>query len=88
MILHKKDSKNRIVEIYSNRKDIEKAIMEYNIQLYQQVHETKVYQDKIYSQLQEGLIRDKILIGELRRLEYDSQNVFKFLKLLKQPEYI
>ena len=57
--------------------------MEYNIQLYQQVHETKVYQDKIYSQLQEGLIRDKILIGELRRLECDCQNVFKFLKLLK-----
>ena len=64
-ILHNKDSENIIVKTYSNRKDIEKSIIEYNMQLYQQVHETEVYRDKIYSQLQEGLIRDKILKDEL-----------------------
>ena len=31
-------------------------------------------------------MRDRILAGELRRLDYNSSNVFEFLCLLKQPE--
>ena len=87
-LLHRKDSENRIVEIYSDQDQIEKAIMNHNIQHYQKVHHTKIYNDKIYSQLEDGAVRNKILTGQLRRSDCDSSNVYQFLSLLKQPEEI
>ena len=62
--------------------------MEFNKEHYQQAHNTKVYNDKICNHLKIYSIRDKILKGELRRDECNSQNVCKFLQLLKQPEPI
>ena len=46
----------------------------------------EIYRDKIYPQLKDGVVRDKILAGELTRSDCDSENVFEFLSLLKQPE--
>ena len=33
-------------------------------------------------------MRDKILIGEVNREDCDSNEVFEYLELLKQPEYM
>jgi len=85
-LLHRKDCENRIVEIYSNQDQIEKAIMNYNLQHYQKEYHTEIYNDKIYSQLEDGAIRNKILTGQLRRSDCDSSNIYQFLRLLKQPE--
>ena len=45
----------------------------------------EVYKDKIYNQLQNGEVRDRILKEQLQQSEYGSQNVYEFLQLLKQP---
>ena len=47
-----------------------------------------MYKDKIYKQLQDNYIRDKILNRELERQDCDDEAVYHFLKLLKQPEYL
>ena len=60
--------------------------MEFNKEYYQQAHNTEVYNNKIYNHLKVYSIRDRILKGELMRHEYDSQSMYEFLQLLKQPE--
>ena len=67
------------------KEDIEQAIFDYNTIHFKEAHETKVYQDKIYRQLQVNEIRDKILDGRLWEEDYDDKEVFQFLSLLKQP---
>ena len=47
-----------------------------------------MYKDKIYEQLQDNYIRDKILNRELERQDYDNEAVYHFLKLLKQLEHL
>ena len=66
------------------KEDIEQAIFDYNTIHFKEAHETKVYQDKIYKQLQENEIRDKILDGRIREKDCDNKEVFQFLSLLKQ----
>ena len=46
-------------------------------------HDTVVYNDKIYLQLEDDKVRDKILQGGLYREDCDNPNVFEFLSLLK-----
>lgn len=46
--------------------------------------ELRAYKDKIYVELKHDNIRDKILNGSLRRDEYDDDDVYEFLKLLKR----
>ena len=64
--LYVKNDEGQIVETYISRTDIEQAIIAHNINHFQQAHNTKVYQDRIYDQLKEDNIRDKILKGELQ----------------------
>ena len=59
-------------------------IIEYNKSHFQKAYQTEVYQDKIYTKLQDDNVRDRILKGELDRSESDSQNIYDFLKLLKR----
>ena len=87
-LLYRKDSENRIVETYSNRDQIEKAIINHNLQHYQKAHHTEIYNNKIYSQLEDRAIRNKILIRQLRGSDCDSSNIYQFLSLLKQLEEI
>ena len=47
----------------------------------------EVYNDKIYPKLKDNKIRDKILIENLERIDYDNENVYKFLSLLKKLLY-
>ena len=45
-------------------------------------HNINIFKDKIYATLQQDIIRNKILRGQLREDECDNKEVFKFLKLL------
>ena len=45
-----------------------------------------MYQDRIYDQLKEDNIRDNILKSKLQHQDYDNENVFELLKLLKRPK--
>ena len=47
-IIYIKDNKNKIVQTLINRYDIENAIIDYNKSHFQQVHQTKVYNARIY----------------------------------------
>ena len=84
--LYVKNDEGQIVKTYISRTDIEQAIIAYNKNHFQQAHNTRVYQDRIYDQFKEDNKRDKILKGELKRQDYDNKNVFDLLKLLKKPE--
>jgi len=44
---------------------------------------TKVYQDKIYAKLENNKVRDRIINGQLRRDDCNSEDVFEFLSLLQ-----
>ena len=57
----------QIVKRITARKEIEDELMSFNRIYYQKAHEMKVHQDKIYSQLREDQIRDKILNRQLER---------------------
>ena len=49
-----------------------------------QAHDSIAYKDKIYHQLRDNSIRDKILNRTLRREECDDERVYRLLKLLNQ----
>jgi len=48
---------------------------------------TDAYNNKIYNKLQNNTIRDKILNGTLEKSEYNSKEVYNFLKLLYKPSH-
>ena len=47
-----------------------------------------MHNNKIHKKLKEKEVRDKVLKGEFERSDCYSNNIFEFLKLLKQPEYL
>jgi len=57
--------------------------MKFNRDHYQKAHNTKVYQDKIYKQLNKDIMRDKILNGELERQDCVDEVVYQLLRLLE-----
>ena len=80
--LYVKDNNNQIVKILTSRAEIEQVIIEYNKQHFQKVHNTEVYQDKIYNKLYEDQTQNKILNSTLEHSNCNSKNVYEFLKLL------
>ena len=78
------DEQGRVVKEYSDREEIEDAIVKQNLQHFRQAFSSKAYKDKIYNKLQCDDIRDKILTGELEIDECDDSDVYKFLILLKR----
>jgi len=47
------------------------------------VHQLKAYKDKIYKKLPINKVRNKILTGQIRRQDFDDENVYEFFILLK-----
>ena len=45
----------------------------------------KIYQDKIYKSIDDDRVRNRILKGEFSREECNSDEVYKFLRLLHNP---
>jgi len=86
--LHKTNQNNEIVETYVDRIEIERELVNYNKDHFTQAHTTEAYKDKIYNALSEERVRDRILKGDLQRDECDYDNIYEFLKLLKQPPRI
>ena len=64
--LHVINENNQIVNTYIDKISIENKIMEHNIKHFTKAHSTIAYRDKIYTQLNNHRIRDKILNGELQ----------------------
>ena len=81
--VHIVNETNKIIKTLTSRNEIENEIITYNRNHLKQAHHTKTYQDRIYKKSQKNKIRDKILSGTLSREECDDENVFQFLKLLK-----
>jgi len=86
--LHKTNNNNEIVESYVDRLTIEKELVEHNKDHFTKAHATEIYRDRIYQKLGEEKVRDRILKGDLTREECDHENIFEFLKLLKQTSRI
>ena len=51
---------------------------------YKQVFLLDIYNDKIYNELSNNKIRDKILTRRLERNDYNNSKIYKFLQLLKK----
>jgi len=83
--LHIVDERNQIVKTVIQKEQIEQEIKRFNEHHFKKAHQTIVYQDKIYAELDRDDIRDKILNGQLEREQCNSEDVWKFLKLLKTP---
>ena len=77
------DKNQQIKNTYVDRERIQREKCDYNEAHFKKAHDTIAHKDKIYVQLRDDNIRDKILEGNLSREEYDDERVFKFLKLLK-----
>jgi len=71
-------------QILYKRKQIKNALIAQNIKYYTKVMEIKLHQDKIYKSLQNNEVRDRILNKDLRREEYEDQDIFNFFTLLKR----
>ena len=83
--VHELDENQKISYIHIGKESIENAIMTHNRKHFSKAHDTKIYKDKIYKQLQQNHMRDKILQGRLVEEDCDNQEVYDFLKLLKNP---
>ena len=83
--IHVADQEGKIISTKVAKEEIKDAIIEYNREHYTKVHNTNIYQDKIYKQLQIDSIRDKIIDGKLKRKDCDNDETYKFLKLLANP---
>jgi len=83
--LHIIEDNQTISRTIIGKENIEHEIKKFNENHFKQAHQSEMYKDKIYAELENNEIRDKILNGQLTREECDSKNVWEFLKLLKQP---
>ena len=63
--LYEIDEDNKIKNTYINKESIESKIIEYNTKHFTKAYEIIAYKDKIYTQLNDNKIRDKILNREL-----------------------
>ena len=82
--LHLPDEEGNIQTTIVKREEIEEKIADYNEKHLKKAHGSIAYKDKIYHQLRNNSIRDKILNGTLRRDECDDERVYQLLKLLHQ----
>ena len=73
--LHIVNEKDQIVKTYVDKESIEDNIRKHNIKHFIQAYRTDMYNDKIYTELTNPIIRDKILNGDLDKEDYDSENV-------------
>ena len=78
-----KNENNEIIYTHIQKEEIEKEIMNYNLNHFKQAHQLIVYRGKIYNKLKQNDVRDKILSRRLTREECDNEDVFEFLNLLK-----
>ena len=62
--------------------------MNYNKNHYQKAFNSPLFQDKIYKRLNKDEVRNRILQGQIDRIECDSNEVFDYLKLFTQLDYI
>ena len=60
--------------------------MNYKIHHFTQAHRTKAYNDQICKELRKNNIREKILKEHIQRDDYENNNMYCFMKLLKQPK--
>ena len=81
--LHAVDKNNTIINTYMEQERIEQELSKYNEAHFKKAHDTIAYKDKIYVQLRDDQVRDKILEGRLRKEECNDERVFEFMKLLK-----
>ena len=63
--------------------NIETALAEHNQQHYKKVLLAKIYHNKVYKEIDNDQFRDKVFYGTVTREDYDSGEVYNFLKLLK-----
>ena len=61
--IHIATQEGQIISTKVAKEEIEDAIIEYNWGHYTKAHNTSIYKDKIYKQLQIDSIRDKIIDG-------------------------
>ena len=77
-----------ILKTMVDRTSIETEIIKYNKNFFEEPAKSKVYNDRIYERLYNQSIRNRILVGILRRSECDDPDLYEFLKLLKKPHGI
>ena len=82
-----KDEDGKVIDIKYKRLEIEQVLIQQNIKYYKKVLNTPVYKDRIYDKLADNDVRNRILDGTLRYEEYDSIEVYKFLKLLETNKH-
>ena len=82
--LHIRNDQMEIIKTLNDHKEIKDAIIKYNREYLKQAHQIPMYNDRIYKQLSNNKIRDKILIGKLEQDDYTNKEVFRFLNLLKK----
>jgi len=72
------------VQVVNQREEMEAKIIQQNKHHHSKVLQSKMYKDRIYNYLLENEMRDRILNGNLCRDEYDNNDIFNFLLLLKR----
>ena len=60
--------------------------MKHNISHFQQAHNTIACNDKICKELRKDNVREKILKGNITKKDCQNGRMYRFMKLLKQPE--
>jgi hypothetical protein len=79
-----RDKNGEMDKIITNREEIEQENIQYNRSYYKKAFCTLIYQDKIYNQLNDDAICDKILDRTLYQSDCNSEEVFEYLQLFKR----
>ena len=85
--LYIKEENGNIIDTFLDRETIESKLLDFNQKHYKKVMSINEYKDKIHNKLQDNETRNKILSRLLNKGEFNYSNVYKFLKLLKNPSF-
>ena len=81
-----KNENDKSMNTCYERETIEEELIKFNRKHFSKAKETAVYKNRIVKLLNKDEIREKILKGTLTREEVQDDNVYNFLKLLRNEE--
>ena len=84
IIAQEKDTNGNTGISCRNKKEIEQRSMNHNREHLSKVEESKVHTKKIHTSTMEDDAREKMMIRELNREDFDEDIVYEFLCLLKR----
>ena len=82
----KKNEEGVAIEECHKREDIEREMLDHDINHFAKVYQSRAFKDKIYKNLCKDHARNNIPIGNMCPHDFSNENVYEFFKLLQNTQ--